>query len=504
MAINIDKQVLNINRLVAKNSQVVWLEQDVLVPDTKPDVMKVIGVSAIPMISNIEVTDGLIKVSGEIVYYIIYRSTENDETKGISMTYPFAQNINEKDARKGMHARVTAGTRNIIFSSPNERKISIKAEVILKYELDQTENIGLIKNITSDDGIEYKQKQYMVSNIIDSKSEVIDANEDIVLADSDPRIKEILKVNAKIINPEYKVSYNKILPKGELKVQILYIGTDGMTNSETMQVPFSGMIEFENITDNSNFDIKYNLRNLEIFVNEDGSMLNISAEILADSIMFEETNLEYISDFYSTNKDLNYQTEEVAIIKNKEKIEKQINIKETLGTMDAKDRIISASVDPSYITTKITGGNLYLGGNLKVDLLIATGENKVLERKIYDIDINEAIPLGREVDEKYVDIEIKVNKQTVTNMSGTIEAIIGLNVIINISNVDKVVLVGDVEEEDINELDFSSMYMYIVKKGDTLWDIAKKYKTSVSKIVNINNIEDENNISIGQKILIIR
>ena len=32
------------------------------------------------------------------------------------------------------------------------------------------------------------------------------------------------------------------------------------------------------------------------------------------------------------------------------------------------------------------------------------------------------------------------------------------------------------------------MYMYIVKKGDTLWDIAKKYKTTVSKIANINNI----------------
>ena len=81
---------------------------------------------------------------------------------------------------------------------------------------------------------------------------------------------------------------------------------------------------------------------------------------------------------------------------------------------------------------------------------------------------------------------------------------IGLNLVIKMYNVDKIIVVGDVEESDINELDFSSMYMYIVKKGDTLWDIAKKYKTSVSKIVNINNIEDENSISIGQKILIIR
>lgn len=504
MAINLDKQVLNINKMVAKNSQIIWLEQDILVPDTKPDVMKIIGVNAIPMISNIEVVDGLIKVNGEVVYYIIYRSTENDETKGISMTYPFTQNINEKNANQGMHARIKADTRNIIFSSPNERKISIKTELILKYELDDTENIELIKNIDEDGGIEFLKKSDLVFNVMDSKSEVIDANEDIVLADNEIKIKEILRINANIVNPEYKVSYNKILPKGELEIQMLYIGTDDMLNTKMVQIPFSGMIEFENIKENSKFDIKYNLRNLEVTVNEDGSMINISSEILADSVMYEESNIEYISDFYSTNKNLKYNTQEVAIIKNKERIEKQINIKETVGKIDSKSKIVTSMVDSSFVTTKVTGGNVYLGGNLKVDVLIDTGNGNTLEKKTYEIDINEAIPLGKEIDEKYVDIDIKINKQSVTNMAGNVEVIIGLNLVVNMSNIDKVVVVGNIDEEDINELDFSSMYMYIVKKGDTLWDVAKKYKTSVSKIVNINNIEDENSISIGQKILIIR
>lgn len=504
MAINLDKQVLNINKLIAKNTQIVWLEQDILVPDTKPDVMKVIGVNAIPMISNIEVLDGLIKVNGEVVYYIIYRSAENDETKGISMTYPFAQNINEKDAKQGMHARVKGDTRNIIFSSPNERKISIKTELVLKYELDNIQSIELIKNIDSEGQIEFLKKEDMVSNVVGTKVEVIDANEDIVLSDSEMKIQEILRINAKIINPEYKVSYNKILPKGEIEIQILYIGTDGMLNTKVVEIPFSGMIEFENIKEDSKFDIKYNLRNLEVTVNEDGSMINVSSEILADAVMYEETKLEYISDFYSTNKNLKYNTQDVAIIKSKDKVEKQINIKETIGNIEPKAKIINSMVDSSYITTKVTGGNLYLGGNLKVDVLIDNGNGNALEKKPYDIDINEAIPLGKEIDEKYVDVEIKINKQSITNMSGNLEAMIGLNLVINMYNVDKIIVVGDVEEQDINELDFSSMYMYIVKKGDTLWDIAKKYKTSVSKIVNINNIEDENSISIGQKILIIR
>lgn len=43
---------------------------------------------------------------------------------------------------------------------------------------------------------------------------------------------------------------------------------------------------------------------------------------------------------------------------------------------------------------------------------------------------------------------------------------------------------------------------YIVKKGDTLSGIAKRYKTSVSKIAKDNNIKNVNLIYVGQKLII--
>ncbi|BBF45090.1 phage lysin, endo-beta-N-acetylglucosaminidase [Lachnospiraceae bacterium KM106-2] len=41
---------------------------------------------------------------------------------------------------------------------------------------------------------------------------------------------------------------------------------------------------------------------------------------------------------------------------------------------------------------------------------------------------------------------------------------------------------------------------YIVKKGDTLSGIAKKYKTSVDKLVTLNKIKDKNKICVDQKL----
>ena len=43
----------------------------------------------------------------------------------------------------------------------------------------------------------------------------------------------------------------------------------------------------------------------------------------------------------------------------------------------------------------------------------------------------------------------------------------------------------------------NNMFIYTVKKGDSLYSIAKKYDTTVSKIVSLNNLKS-NNLSIGQ------
>ena len=43
----------------------------------------------------------------------------------------------------------------------------------------------------------------------------------------------------------------------------------------------------------------------------------------------------------------------------------------------------------------------------------------------------------------------------------------------------------------------NNMFMYTVKKGDNLYNIAKKYNTTVQEIINLNNL-NSNNLSIGQ------
>ena len=134
MPINIDKQKVTVNKNVIKGSFSTWIEQDLLVPDTKPDVMKIIRVDGNVYIASSEVMNGSVRVSGQIVYYIIYTSEEGT-VRGINAIYPFVKVIEDEKITNVMSASIRPVVKNIIYSVPNERKIAIKTEVVMRQPL---------------------------------------------------------------------------------------------------------------------------------------------------------------------------------------------------------------------------------------------------------------------------------------------------------------------------------------------------------------------------------
>ena len=66
-------------------------------------------------------------------------------------------------------------------------------------------------------------------------------------------------------------------------------------------------------------------------------------------------------------------------------------------------------------------------------------------------------------------------------------------------------IINNIKVEDINDRandDYDSLILYIVRQGDTLWKIAKKFNSTVEEIARMNGIEDTNKIDVGEKLYI--
>ena len=322
MLVNMQKKNLVLNKCSINENISDWIEQDIIVPDSKPDAVKIVNVTVTPYVTDCEVMDGKVKVMGKLNYFVIYRV--NDEgfcNRGLFMSYPYSEVL------------IDPKCKNIIFSLPNERKIAVKSEIMFKVKVKEQVNAYVIKNFDCDMPIECKMCNKTFNNIIQNKSSVIASKEDVMLPKEAEDFFEILKIEAKIKNTEYKESYNKIMVKGDIDVKIIYLTENSTEDVKrvSIDVPFSAMVELGNISDKSKFDIKYIIQDFSIKLNPDittTKTLTTEYQIMADVTMYEEDEVEYVEDFYSQNRELKYEEETVEAVSKTVTFTNNIDIKE--------------------------------------------------------------------------------------------------------------------------------------------------------------------------------
>lgn len=511
MAINTISKSLKLNNISINEKVSKWIEQDIIVPDTKPDAIKIVNVTVTPYVNNIELMQGKIKVSGNINYFIIYKVDDQMfNTRGLFTSYPYSEILDVKGANQDMLVTIKPVCKNVIFSLPNERKMSVKSEIVFKTRLKKIENVQLINRFDSDNEIECKMCKNSFCNIIQDKKSIIASKEEFILPKEAEDFYELLNVSAKILNTEFKESYNKIMIKGDIEIKIIYLAENQSENVKKMihTIPFSAMVELENINDYSKFDISYIIQDFNLKLNPDitsTKTMTADYQIEVNVVMFEEEEVEYVEDFYCQNRELNFNSSNVNGVKKILDFNKTIDIKENItNIIHENTKLLDYKLDTSYIVPVVSQNSVKLEGEAKIILLMQDLNTLELESKTIDIIINENYEVDNLSDNNNSFIDIIQEKINVTQNGQDLDIKMQLEVNTKIEEVENINVIEDIMDDELDLSDLDSINIYIVKPGDNLWNVAKKYKTSVDKIVKTNDISDPNVISVGQKILVIR
>ena len=125
----LEKNKVSINQIVAQKLDTAICEGDCIVPDIKPDIYNIILSSGTINVYKKEVTDGKIRIDGAVNTYTIYSSEEEGkrETKSINYVIDFSQIINIENAKSGMGADIISSLKGVESRIINERKINVKA-----------------------------------------------------------------------------------------------------------------------------------------------------------------------------------------------------------------------------------------------------------------------------------------------------------------------------------------------------------------------------------------
>ena len=404
-----------------------------------------------------------------------------------------------------MNANICVDIKDLECKVINGRKINVRAGLEVKIKLYSNEDIEIITGIENAPDVQILDENFRINSLIGKNSTRIYVK-DTLNIDQQDEIAEILKTEVKLVDCDTKNSYNKVLSKCEVEVKIMYLTEDNRIGHVEGKIPAVGFIDMQNISDENVFEIQNEINNIIVRPNQaEEHSIYVEIEIETTCTSYEKKDIMLIQDLYSPSMNLGFSqkrittpTEKVSKIKNFT-ITSKINIPELVDGY-----LLDTQVSTNINKEQLTSSMLKCEGDITVNFIFGNSNNNV-NSKTSKIPFEFSIENPTQDENAVVETTLNViAKRFEVKQNGDVDCTIDIEAKSHFSQNASMNIIENImkQEDDTDSGDYDSLIIYIVQKGDTLWSIAKKFKSTVDDIARVNGIEDPSKIVQGQKLYI--
>ena len=469
------KEDIQILRTKSKASSQVTFDVDYNVPDVKPDIGRMIQNKGEMTVEEVRLNEGHAFLKGKLQADLLYVGEEDGRIYSLSANLPMEETLNLDGIVNGDKMCLKWEIEDLSIHIIHSRKMNIKAVVTFFASVDELTGVRLPVSL-DDETVSVQKKTMRVLSLVIHKKDTMRLKEEITLVSNKPNIAELLWYTTEVRGLDLRPEENSVKAKGELFIFALYTGDD---ESGTLQwiehsIPFNGEVECSGCISEMipNLEAAVINQTLEVKPDADGEERKLQADVVLelDMKLYQEEDHEVIMDVYTPFRHS----------QGKIKIDK-IQI--------VKDGILAEGIV-----------------RLKVLYIV---END--EMPFYSMEA--MLPFSHVVEAKgitensvyYLHTELEQLSTTMVDSNDIeIRATIGLNVLV--IQCSEEMILEKIEEIPLDQEKIRNMpgiTVYIMKPGDTLWNIAKKFYTTVEEIIQMNNL-DRDEVSSGTPLLLVK
>lgn len=508
--ISLKKQKIDYDGKVIEGYSDFSIKGEYLIPDTHPDVHRILMVDVNPRITNSEAFTDKIFVEGEIVYNVIYVAENEDKnnTYGVSYSDKFNLYIETFGMKKENLYDVTIDVVNVNASILNERKISIDGMLKFKSISNETMEIDVMYDLDGEDDVQLLMKDLKVCEIKGNFTEEL-INESVINVPLDKvAISKILICDSSLYKTECKILDGKVVYNSYCRVRVLYKGINSedvcyleqdvyLTKEVDTPDTLEGMIPIDN----------WEIVGFEYMVDEDEAgesrIINVYINLKCNLKIINDTQISIIDDAYSKNSIVNLVKNTYKMNNLEDHVSTDIIVKDNFEVENVASNIVYSTGRCSVTDKKIVEGKVIVEGVVNADVIykINSSEDSFLSSS-YEIPFTTSF----ESEKIRLDMD-SIVKCNLESIDAFIEAkTIGVKAIVNVkvyvnSEVRRDILVDMYKTQEENSVKDCSCIIYVVGEEDTLWSVAKKYCVSIEDICRVNNITQEDDLS-GSRLLI--
>ena len=507
MEVEVSKENVCINKLICEKKELIFVEEDMIVPDSKPDILNTINMNGNVCIYKKEAQDEKVKIDGCVNTYIMYLpDSKEDNIRGLNANIDFSQSIQVPECREGMTLLVCVAVKDMECKVLNGRKINVRAGLEVRIKLYSNDDVNIINRINNIPDIQTLDKKFKINSLVGSGSTRVYVK-DTLNIDAQDELAEILKTEINLVDKDIKISYNKVLAKAEVDIKIMYLTEDNRINTIQGRIPAVGFIDIQDISEDNICDINYEIGNILLRPNSsEEHSIYVEIELETSCMTYQEKEINLIQDLYSPTIDLEFDQRKITTTTNKMMRTKNFTITSKTNIADLRDgSLIDVEVRSVINKEQITNTKILYEGDLVLNFIF-TKETNVTNSKILKIPFDFSIDNPVSTDRINLDTQISIaSKKFDVRENGDVECNVDMDFALEISQVMSMNIVDDIriiESRDVKTEEYDSLIIYIVQRGDTLWNIAKKFRSTIDDIARTNGIENPDKINVGQKLYI--
>ncbi len=505
MSVKLKREHMQLSQVICSRDHQTTTEYDIIVPDIKPDVLKVLRVNSEAVITQKNIQNDKVYLQGIIRIDILYIPDGNviGNVKSISVVQDFSHSIDAVGSKPGMKLLAEVVCDIPEHTLVNSRKLSIRNKLNFSIKVTSVSEMDIATDVDADEPIRLSTKPIKISNVC------CDAERDIIIRErldvpaGKADLGEILRFSAIPIPGELRFVDNKAVVKGEIRLCTLYCGNDEDSPVQCMEhiVPFTEILEIDGLTENMSGEIDYSVKDLycEISRDADGDKRVLGAEItLCACVRATETiECNAICDAYGLTHEIQMERSQCHLEQLIESASTQVSQKERVSVPDylpELHQVCDCSAVPVIENILAENGSVCVSGYITCDLLYVTSD-----RETPISGFSHVLPFTHTfnipgVTENSI-CEAKADTEHLSYIiSGPrdieIRAITALH--IKAVNPGSCELISEINYDDDAILPKgASMVVYFVNADDTLWDIAKRFRTTPEEIIEINGPEKD-------------
>lgn len=517
--------------VLCRSDMQITLEDDVNVPDTKPDIDQLIKTRGEIQITSATPADGKVNLRGTLNFSLLYITTEDIRpVQCMRGQIPIEESINmdnlSPDRDVACHFDLEDCQANLI----NSRKLNLRA--LISFHCCQEEECELaagtdivseeasraeMEQLSSPDGLHKRFAQFSLTQLANRKQDIFRLKDEIPLPKGKPNIDTILYSEITPQNMQNRIADNGIRFTGDLLVFLLYIPENEERRLEYLEteIPFDEIVSCDYCNPDMISDVEYldSHKELQLQTDEDGEnrILDLEWTLKLKIKFYQDETFDYLEDAYSTACTLQLTQQEIQTNRLLLKSQSIVRVSDHIHINQDNDTMLQICNTTGTVQMdeqEIIENGISIEGAVELDTLYLTDNDaRPLAVAKGTIPFTHTIEIPGISPEDDYELQSNISQISVMMLDGQeLEAKVVLTLCVLVFTHQNEQIITQIREQplDIEHIQaMPGLVGYIAEEDGSLWNIAKEYNTTVESIMLLNELETDH-VSSGDHLLLLK